>query len=368
MKILTQVVVVAALAAAAGGGWQYKDRLPWLGGGEAVKASAKRGGKRVVPVELGAAHAGLVTVSVEAMGTAEANDAVIITPKVTGIIKRIRFREGQRVKAGSVLVEFDAGELEAKLEEKRADRDNARRLYQRARRLLQTRNVPRARVDDLQGQLLAAEARVRADEARLAEYVVKAPFAGRLGLRRVSVGALVRPGDAMTTLDDTSRVRADFRLPETGLAHVATGQAVTVVSAAYAGRNFEGRVSTIDSRVDPVSRSIQIRTVFANRDEALKPGMFLTATLVTEVRENAVLIPEQALVSSGRERFVFTVVEGKARKVAVEVGEHLGAEVEIRAGLAVGDRVVVGGTQKIRHGSAVRPLPAAAGKPGGKPG
>ena len=366
MKILTQVVVVAALAAAAGGGWQYKDRLPWLGGGEADKASAKRGGKRVVPLELGAAHAGLVTVSVEAMGTAEANDAVIITPKVTGIIKRIRFREGQRVKAGSVLVEFDAGELEAKLEEKRADRDNARRLYQRARRLLQTRNVPRARVDDLQGQLLAAEARVRADEARLAEYVVKAPFAGRLGLRRVSVGALVRPGDAMTTLDDTWRVRADFRVPETGLAHISPGQAVTATSAAYAGRSFKGRVSTIDSRVDPVSRSIQIRAVFANRDEALKPGMFLTAVLVTEVREGAVLIPEQALVSSGRQRFVFAVVEGKAQKTMIEVGEHLRGRVEIRSGLEVGAKVVIGGTQKIRHGSAVRPLQAATAKPGTK--
>ncbi len=365
MRILTQVLIVAVLAAAAGGGWKYKDQLPWIGGGEAAKASGRRGGGgRAVPVELAAAQAGTVTVSVEAVGTAEAKDAVIITPKVTGVIKRIRFREGQRVKAGSVLVEFDAGELEAKLEEKRADRDNARRLYQRARRLLENKNVPRARVDDLQGQLLAAEARVRADEARLADYVVKAPFAGRLGLRRVSVGALVRPGDAMTTLDDTSRVRADFRVPETGLAHVSPGQTVTATSAAYAGRSFTGRVSTIDSRVDPVSRSVQIRALFANRDEALKPGMFLTAVLVTEVRENAVLIPEEALVSSGRQRFVFAVVEGKAQKTAVEVGEHLRGQVEIRSGLEVGAQVVIGGIQKIRHGSAVQPMKAAGSKPG----
>lgn len=353
MRILSQLVIVAVLAGAGGGAWYYKDRLPFLSSGSAAKAP--RGGSgRVVAVDVAPARVGEVIVSIEAVGTARAEEAVIVTSKVRGLIARIAFREGQNVERGAVLVELDAGELRAELEEKRAERDNAQRLHDRAQRLLKTRNVSEARVDELTGLLAAAEARVRADEARLADYVVRAPFSGRLGLRRVSVGALVEPGDQITTLDDLHPIKLDFEVPETALSGLSRGQTVTATSVALRGRTFTGKVTTIATRVDPVTRSVAVRAELANRDEALKPGMFLNVTLIAERRPNAVLIPEEAVVTSGVNQYVFVVEGDKVVRTDVTLGQRLPGEVEVLEGLEPGVLVVIGGLQKVRDGTLVK--------------
>ncbi len=367
MRIVTQLVVVAALATAGGGAWYYQDQPASGKGGDGGGHRSQRP-DRAVLVEVVDSRLGEITVTVEAVGTAQANEAVIITSKVTGIISKIRFKEGQRVKAGTVLVEMDARELRAKLEEMRAERDVAERLHARAAKLLDRGNIARARVDEFSGELAAAEARVRADEARLADYVIRAPFSGRLGLRRVSVGALISPGAEITTLDDTSRIKIDFRVPETALAYVARGQAVSARSAAYPGRVFEGRITTVGSRVDPVTRSVEARAEFANKDEALRPGMFLTSTLTTETRTDAVLIPEESVVSTAEGHFVYTIVDDKVAKRKVVLGEYVSGEVEALSGLEAGTPVVVGGVQKIRHGTRVKTIPLKrAGEPDAEP-
>lgn len=359
MKLVGQLVIVAVLAATGGGAWYYKDRLPF------GSAPAADGGERMasaVPVEVAAARRGEVSVILEAVGTTRANEAVIITSKVRGMISRIAFTEGQKVESGTTLVELDAGELMAELEEKRAERDNAQRLYDRALRLLETRNVPKARVEELMGELEAAEARVRADEARLAEYVIRAPFAGRLGLRRVSVGALIEPGDEITTLDDVTPVKLDFQVPETALGSLTRGLRVTAASAALEDRRFTGEVTTIGSRVDPVTRSIEVRAEIPNTDEVLRPGMFMTVTLIVRTRPDAVLIPEEAVVSTGSIHFVFAIDGGKAVRTEVRLGHRLSGEVEVVEGLEPGVLVVIGGLQKMRDGVPVQPLsPAAEG-------
>ena len=352
MRVWSQFAVVAVLALAGGTAWYYAG--PGADDSQATRGpGAGRG--RAVTVEVVPARRGTVTLSVEAVGTARANEAVTITPKMAAIVERIGFTEGQWVVAGDVLVELDANELKANLEEKRAVRDEARKLYDRARSLLKNRNVSQSRVDTLFAALQATEARVRADEARLGEYVIRAPFAGRLGLRRVSVGALVTPGTMITTLDDTSRIKVDFRVPATALAHVRPGLAIEARSASYPDRAFAGEVVTIDSRIDPVTRAIELRAHFANADGRLKPGMFLIAALSLATRDDAVLIPEEAVVASGNDHFVFTVVDGKAVKKSVTLGQRLEGEVEVLAGLIAGDTVVRGGIQKVRDGVAVNP-------------
>ena len=366
MKIITQVIVVAALASAGGGTWYYQDQSPSGAAMEPQQQSQRS--RRAVLVEVAEARRGDVTVTVEAVGTSQANEAVTITSKVTGMVTKIRFKEGQRVKVGTILVELDSRELQAELDEMRAERDQAERLHARSQKLLATRNVALARVEELYGDLMAAEARVRADEARLADYVIRAPFSGRLGLRRVSVGALISPGVEITTLDDTSRIKVDFRVPESALAYVAEGQAVSARSAAFPGRTFRGRVTTIGSRVDPVTRSVEARAEFANKDDALRPGMFLTSTLTTETRKGAVLIPEEAVVASAQGHFVFTVVDGKVAKRAVVLGEYVSGEIEVLSGIDAGTPVIVGGVQKVRDGTPVKAVPAErAGAPGAGP-
>lgn len=354
MKVFTQVVVVAVLAATGGSGWYYKDRLPFGPAPAADKAGQQF--VRTVPVEVAPARSGTVTVAVEAVGTARANEAVIITSKVRGVITRIAFREGQKVTSGTILVETDSRELQAELEEMRAERDKAQRLYARAKRLLVTRNIPEAQVEELMGELEAAEARVRADEARLADYVIRAPFSGRLGLRRVSLGALIEPGSAITTLDDVTPIKLEFQVPETALGRLARGLLVTARSTALPGRTYIGKVETIDSRVDPVTRSVAVRAELPNDDESLKPGMFLNVTLVVETRSNAVLVPEEAVISTGSGQFVFVVEGGSAVRTEVKLGQRLPGEVEVLSGLEPGVLVVIGGLQKIRDGVPVQPL------------
>ncbi len=359
MRLVSQIIVVGVLAGVVAGGWHYRENIPVIGDWFTNDKAAKkeRRGGRAVLVEVKKALSGTVTVSVEAVGTSLANEAVTVTAKVTGLVGSIKFQEGQWVKEGTVLVNLNASELRAELAEKKAARDNARRLYNRSRKLATTKNVPAARVEDLFGLLAQAEARVKTDEAALNDYVLRAPFSGRLGLRRISIGALVRPGTEITTLDDTSKIKVDFRVPEMALSHVSKGQEVLALSAAYPGKKFSGQVSTIDSRVDPITRSIVIRALFDNKHNQLRPGMFMVAKLTSAVRENAVLIAEEALVSSNDELYVFAVRDGKAIRTNVTTGEQINGSVEILSGLTVGTAVVVGGVQKVRDGSAVKIVP-----------
>ena len=353
MRVSTQLLTVAILAALAAGSWYARDRLPWSAA-PAQGTQGKGSAKRATLVEVAKVRRSDVTVTVEAVGTARANEAVTITSKVTGLVSQIRFREGGRVKTGDVLIELDSREMQAALEEKKAERDNAARLYERARKLYENRNVPRARVDDLYGELLTSEARVKAEQARINEYYIRAPFGGRLGLRRVSVGALINPGTEITTLDDTVRIKADFRVSETALAHIAQGQAVLARSGAYPEREFTGKVATVDTRVDPVTRSVEVRTIFDNPKEVLRPGMFLTAEFVAVVRQDSILIPEQSVIVGGDKQYVFVVSDGRAGRRDIITGEHVKGDIEILSGLEPGDVVVVAGIQKIRDGAPVK--------------
>lgn len=356
MRIVNQLLIVAVLAAAGGGAWYYTQQRPASG------ATPQAGAPRAAPpmaVETAAVETGMVMDVVEAVGTARAREAVTITPKIAAVVKRIAFTEGQRVKANQVLVELDGREIEARLEETRVMRENAQRLYERSVKLFETRNVPQSRVEELQAQLEAAGARIRADEARLADYVIRAPFDGRMGLRRVSLGALVTPGVEISTLDDTSSIKMDFKVPENALRSLQPGAKVEARSAAYPGRVFTGTVTTIGTRVDTASRSVELRADVPNADDALKPGMFLTASLVIDSRPAALLVPEAAVLSNGDIHSVFVVADGKAKQTTVRLGQSRDGKIEIRSGVTAGDSVIVGGLVKVRDGQTVRAMTAS---------
>lgn len=350
MKVVTQFAIIVVIAGAAAGGWY------WYGAQQAAPTKgATKGGARPIAVQVAPARRETVTSTIEAVGTAQANEAVTITSKVSALVTKIQFNEGALVNAGDVLVELDASELKAALGEKRAQWQQAKRLHDRAMLLYQSRTVSEARVDELKAALEGAEARVRADEARLEDYVIRAPFAGRLGLRRISVGALVNPTAVITTLDDTAKIKIDFRVPESVLPLAKPGLAIQAESASYANRKFQGTVRTVDTRVDQATRSIELRTEFANADGALKPGMFLTAKLSIATRPDAIVVPEELIVTQGADHFVFAVREGKAVRTKLVIGERLVGSVEVMQGLKEGDLVVVQGLQKIRDGAPVQP-------------
>jgi len=318
---------------------------------------------RSVPVVTAAARIGPVVETYGAIGNASANEAVVITAKVPGLVKAINFKEGESVEAGTVLVELDHRELKAMAIAAEADVRNARQNYDRTVRLAKTDNAPQARVDELRATLEAAEARAEATRARLADMTVIAPFSGRLGLRRISVGTLIQAGTVITTLDDMSVIKMDFSVPETLLAAVQPGQTVEAKTDAFPERKFAGTVRTVDSRIDPATRAFQVRAEIPNPEGTLKPGMLLTLELTLARREAAVLIPEEALVPQGTKQFVFTVEDGKARRREVEIGTRMKGTVEIRSGIDGSAVVLVGGTQRVRDGTPVR-VPSATEKGG----
>lgn len=290
---------------------------------------------------------------VEALGTAKANEAVDIVAKVSNRITAIRFREGQYVRTGDVLIEMDAEEASADLAVAQAALGDSRSQVNRSRELAATKALSAQQMEQLEATLHANEARVAAAKARLNEQIIRAPFAGRVGLRNVSIGSLVSPGTVITTLDDVAVMKLDFSVPETYLSQLTEGLEIKAQTAAYPMQSFSGRVLSVGSRIDPVSRSVTVRAQLPNREGKLKPGMFMTVRL-TSANTQALVIPEEALVPERDKQFVFAVRDGKAVKTEIAVGRRRPGEVEVLHGLEAGDLVIAEGTQKVRDGAPVR--------------
>lgn len=291
--------------------------------------------------------------SIEALGTARANESVTLSAKVTEVVRRVRFQDGDHVQPGQVLVEL-TGEAEvAQLEEARAALNETQQQLDRMEGLVAQGTIPRAQYDTQRAARDTARARVDAIRARLAERVITAPFAGTLGFRQVSDGALVTPGTVITTLDDISIIKLDFAVPESYIAAIAPGQRIQALSGAYRDRQFDGVVASVDSRVDPVTRSVVIRANIDNPDGVLKPGMLLTVRLLTQARQ-AVVAPELAINQVANRSFVFRLRDAETvEEVDVRIGSRRRGEVEILGGLAPGDEIVVDGIVKLRDGARV---------------
>lgn len=288
-----------------------------------------------------------------ALGTAQANEAIDIRSRANSVITRINFQEGQAVKAGQVLVELDTRQDQANLSLAEAQLSQAESQFKRSQTLAETKVVSAADLDQLEANRRVARAQVRGAQARLDTLYIKAPFAGHVGLRQVSLGDFVSPETVITTLDDTSRIRLEFAVPETFLSDLVVGGQVQAQSPVYPGRSFEGRIASIDSRVDPVSRSVTVIATLPNADQALKPGMFLTVALRKE-REQVLLVPEEALVPRQGRQYVFVVEDGKAVEREVSLGGRAPGLAEVRSGIAAGARVITEGTQRVRDGVPVQ--------------
>ena len=290
---------------------------------------------------------------IEAVGTTRANDSVEIMARVSNTVTRINFDEGAIVAKGDVLVELESSEARANLAEAEADLVEIRTQYERSRELIRSNVISQSVLDQQAAQVNAAEARLAAARAVLADHTLRAPFKGRVGLRRVSVGSLVTPGTVVTTLDQVNEMKLDFAVPESYLATLAPGQSVHAHSVAYPGENFTGVVDSINTRVDPVTRTVTVRARIANENGRLRPGMFMTVTLQKNPRP-AIMVPELALVSEGANKFVFVVQDDTALMREVEIGTRIPGAVEITRGLEKGDEIIVEGTQSLRHGAAIK--------------
>ena len=293
---------------------------------------------------------------IEAVGTALARESVEITSKSANTVTAIRFQEGQRVAAGAILVELDRAQVAAALAEAEANLIEARNQFNRGRDLSVSSALSKAQLDQLQTAVKTGESRVAAARARLEDTVIRAPFAGRTGFRKVSRGGLVNPGTVITTLDDSSVIKLEFTVPQSFLNDLVPGLAVEARAEGLGGRVFNGKITTIDSRIDPVTRAIAVRAELPNADGALRPGLFMSVRLRGKPIDT-LMIPEEALVPEEGRSFVFVVEDGKALQREVRTGGREPGSVAIVDGLTGNETLIVEGTQRTRNGGKVNGRP-----------
>ena len=297
---------------------------------------------------------------VEGIGTTRANESVTITAKVTDAIRQVRFEDGDFAAAGDVLVELTNQEQTALLAEAEANVVDARNQRDRLRDLVAQGSVPVSDFDEAEARLAAMTARHQAILARLDDRLVRAPFAGLLGFRQVSAGTLITPGTPITTLDDIGTIKLDFSLPEIHLGVVRPGLSLVAFSTAFPERSFPAEVATVGSRVDPVTRAVQVRALIDNDELLLRPGMLMTVRLTTASRD-ALVVPETALVQRAGETSVYTLGDGnRAVTTSIELGARKDGWAEVRSGLVAGQAVIAEGVVKVRAGMAVRTADASS--------
>jgi membrane fusion protein (multidrug efflux system) len=291
--------------------------------------------------------------TIAALGSIEANERVEIKPEVSGLIQSILFKEGDRVKKGAKLFELDSRKEAAQVAQVKAEEELARQNSERAKQLAGTRAISQQEVDQLASQVDVRRATRQLEEERLADRVIYASFDAIAGPRMVSLGQFVNIGTTLVTLVDLDKVKISFKIPERHLAHVKVGQEARLGVGAYPKKVFTGKVDLINPEIDPTTRTVQIRLIAENTEGLLKPGMFARVELVTNRRENGLVIPEGALVA-GLENFsVYLVTGGVARVQPVKLGVRMPGKVEIASGLTVTQDIVISGTQKLVDGANV---------------
>lgn len=309
-----------------------------------------------VPVFVAKVERKSIVDELEALGTLQANENVDLTSTVTELVSKVNFDDGQRVKKGDVLIEMDAEEEIALKAEEQSRIREAERQIKRLRPLIARGSASESAIDDQRLQLRTAQARMRAIESRIRQRQIVAPFDGVLGQRNISVGALSQPGRVITTIDDDSVMKLDFAVPEIFLPVLRKGTNIVATASAWPNRVFTGTISSVNSRVDSVTRSISVRALLKNPDYKLLPGLLMRVQLQKNPRL-ALVIPEEALVASASNNYVMVVVaEGDKTTVdrrAVELGTRRQGEVEILSGLEQGESVVTHGTLRVRSGGAV---------------
>lgn len=291
---------------------------------------------------------------IEALGTLRANESVQLSSSITETVSAVNFDDGDRVPAGKLLVEMTSDEEHAQLEEAHATVEEARRQYERVQSLQQQGTAAASLLDERRRDWDTAKARLTAIESRLKDRLIRAPFAGVIGLRNISVGALVEPGDTIATLDDDSVMKLEFPVPSIHLGALRAGLPVVAYSDAFPGREFTGAVQAIDSRIDPVTRAVLVRASLPNPDHALRPGLLMRIELHSNPRDG-IAIPEEALVGLGGKQSVFVVdpAGDTVEQREVRLGGRRPGVAEIVAGLQAGERVVTQGTIKIKAGDRV---------------
>ncbi|WP_035572989.1 efflux RND transporter periplasmic adaptor subunit [Halomonas halocynthiae] len=291
----------------------------------------------------------------DGLGTLKAEESITLSATVTAIVESLDFEGGEQVAEGATLVRLNAAETRADLRAAQALRDERQAVVNRLAQLQERNLAPRAEVEDSRAQLRQAEAAIAAIQAQLDNYTLNAPFAGVVGFRELSVGTLVTPGTELVTLDKLERMKLDIRLPERELGQLTLGTLIEARSSAYPEALFQGSITNIGTRVDPVSRSVVVRAELDNPEHQLRPGMLMEARIKRDARHSPT-VPESAVIAEGLTQHVLVIHQDDMRIERREItqGKRRHGEVEVLSGLQPGELVVSHGTDRTRDGATVR--------------
>jgi membrane fusion protein (multidrug efflux system) len=336
------------------------------GAGAASKGAGGPGGGGT-PVELGKPEKLNWPKTVTAVGSLRSDESVIVRAEQSGRIVALNFKEGQPVQKGQLLVQLDDSVARAELEQSKANQKLAKAKFDRAVELKERNFISGQAKDEAENAMRVADATVKLSEARLTKLVINAPFSGTAGLRTASLGDYVKDGQDIVNLEKTDPIKVDFKIPEVFQSKVRVGQLLAVTLDALPGQPFSGNVYAVNPQLDTAGRAVVLRAQMTNKGGLLKPGMFARVRLTLSDTGDAVVVPEQAVAMQGEDQIMYRVVDGRALRTKVEVGQRRDGKAEILEGVGAGDTIVVAGWQRLRDGAAVRPAgggaaPAAAKK------
>jgi membrane fusion protein, multidrug efflux system len=313
----------------------------------------------------------------QAVGSLRSRQGVMLRPEVGGRVKQIFFNDGQRVRKGQLMVQFDDQLPQAQVAQSRAELSIAEANHKRNQELVAQNFISQRSVDESAAALEVSRAKLALAQATLQRLQVLAPFDGIAGLKQINVGDYLKDGADMVNVEDIDAVLLDFRLPERFQTKIRAGQKAQLTIDALPGRPFSAIIQAVDPLIEPNGRSVGVRGCIDNRQQQLRPGMFARVNAVFGSRENAMVIPEEAIIPQGGRTFVVKIVPGDkpevkvSERVAVKVGLRLPGKVEILEGLSAGDTVVTAGHQRLqKDGTAVRVVDLSqpgGGRPAGGP-
>ena len=365
------LVAVAGICIASGVAWwvQHKSSVQPSSG---AAPAAAAGGQRVPAVEVAKVAQATLIDEAQSVGSLRSRQGVMIRPEVAGRVKAILFTEGQRVSKGQLLVQLDDQLQAAQVAQAKAEMSFAEANHKRNQDLVAQNFISKRTVDESAAALEVAKAKYELAVATQQRLRIVAPFDGVTGLKQVSVGDYLKDGADIVNIEDIDAVLVDFRLPERFLSKIQSGQKAQLSVDALPGKPFTALVQAVDPLIDANGRSVGIRGCIDNRQRQLRPGMFARVNTVFGVRENALTVPEEAIVPQGGKAFVVKVVPGDkpdtlvAQRVAVKTGVRQPGKVEITEGLEADDTVVTAGHQRLqKDGTPVRVIDLSAAGKGG---
>ena len=347
--------------------WLIWDKWDIITGSSDSKNSIAKPEKPPTAVDARSVRVDNIVVNMEVVGNLKALDAIDVTSEINGIITKINFSEGQSIQKGEVLFLLDSNIEKAEITIQKADVDRwtallerRQRLARSAEKLSKTKNIARTRLDQLLtdetealAQLQIAQAKLIIAQNNLYKKIIKAPFNGVTGLKLKSIGEYLEPGEVVTSLDSIDPIELDFEVPESVISSLKIATEINAFTRAWGDEVFTGIIKSVNTRVNLESRSITVRAEINNSNLKLKPGMFMMVKLPIITRKNAIIVPEESVLTDGTQRTIYVIKDGVTKSKPVKLGQRLPGEVEVLEGIPSDAIVITGGIQKVRDGSKV---------------